>query len=423
MAQGSFILQQTRGSVGNIVVRRNEGKTILSAKPTSVKNPRTFAQAEVRMRMAAVTRFYSPLSQVLEQGLEGGTTMQSQSAFIKKNIEIMRDNSFGWPKEADFGPMPFRLSKGSIPSVGAYIDITSQNTTYVSLYGNPKINDPSGFYTIGDCAKFLKQLYSINSDTFQLTIIAVERRVIDNVIYYFPYYDRVQFDTTSQESISTYNSGRFWRFPGEYLPSGDEFNFLINFDCHGVGIILSYYNVAKQRWMRSTEYLSPSESFLANLKLESNYQKCVETFMDSSSITTPDGRVYLDGYEASSRSSESGGGADYDLTTFLPVIGGTQSTAHVTDVVYIDTDDNTLVGVTLSDGTSHIVSMGSRLISVYKKGVTSAGGHVDLTDEQFANAAVFLDAGSTSQQAGYNFYSYLSEQTGIPLAAFMTTQS
>ena len=56
------------GKVGNVIARIRQGRTILSIYQPNVHNPRTEAQVAQRTDFGLITKFLSPLSQILKYG-------------------------------------------------------------------------------------------------------------------------------------------------------------------------------------------------------------------------------------------------------------------------------------------------------------------------------------------------------------------
>ena len=426
MAKNSFLFGQTRGAVGNVVVRQQAGRTVVSAKPQQVSNPRTYAQAENRMRLAAVSKFYSPLSSVLEQAWQGKTTQQSQSAFSKKNIEIMQQNGYGWPKDADFGPMPFQLSKGSIPSVNATFDGSdvdpgepfADNLVYFfQLYKAPS---DGTINTVGDFSKLVKAAAGLSVDKFQLTFVLVAGQTQGNFVSYYPRFFRIECDTASTASPSSMLPSYAMIATTAYLAGDtDLFNLNFNFRLYGAAVILSYYDYAKKRWCRSTEFLASDPTFMANLALPETYDSCVRSFMDASSQAEATGRVYLDGASSDAPAYSGGdGGIDIDISTLPVNINGTvSSTLHITGAVYTTVGSYSVMAVTLSDNSTHALT-GGETLNTYGKAFTSGGTQVSLTQSQTA-AAVQMDIRT---EGGINLMQWASQEFGVPASLFMVVQ-
>lgn len=413
MAKNSFILGATRGAIGNIVVRRANGQTVISSKPTQVANPRTFAQAENRMRLAAVSKFYSPLSSYLEQGVQGKSTQASQSDFSSYNIRLMREQGLSVPKGADWFPLPLRLAKGSVAPVIAVS--TSWRQGAVTIFVDDGLGALSeDITTFGALARFFKTRHNIPVDKFQLTIVAAYSQPGASANFtYYPYVERVMLNTASTAGLS--KVGRF-----EFLTGGtgdDNYAFEVAgsgiYFCVGIALIISYYDGKK--WVRSTADLMVDPSIIAASQLA--YDANVATYMDSAESSDPDGRVYLDGY---TRRAGGGGGSDIDLSQFSYFYGTSATTAKA---VALTTAPLTVSGSTvqvlaleMSDMSVKVLTGGDRMSSAGKAFPAAGGSKVTLTSAQVGEAVSVSD--SSSQY--YNFYAWVAEQSGLPLSYFMT---
>lgn len=425
MAKNSFILGTTRGSVGNLVVRRTNGQTIISAKPASVSNPRTYAQAENRMRLAAVSKFYSPLAQVLEQGVQGKNTLDSQAEFSSFNIRLMREQGLGWPKQSEFGPMPFRLTKGSVPSVGAKVTASDiggdANDNHFTLpYALP--GDSSREYTtIGDFANYLQGALGLSVSRFQVTFVCVVGRQIveERTEVFEPRAFRVEVSTASTTPISSVLPA--WVPLVASVQGGDPgWTFNVSGHLLGAAVIISYYDGRK--WVRSTEYLHVCPDWLEVVR--ANYEQYVASFMDSAEVTDPDGRVYLDGYTRGASGGGGGGGEgyDYDPSIYKLQRGTGSSAATITQravaVVPVDLSGTQVVGLLLDDDSTAVLS-GNIQLNTYGKAFNYATkAQITLTSEQQATM-VWPARESVVDGDYYDFYAWVADELGWPITALI----
>lgn len=416
MAKNSFILGATRGAVGNIVVRRTNGQTVISSKPTTVSNPRTYAQAENRMRLAAVSKFYSPLSGYLEQGVQGKNTLGSQSDFSSYNIRLMRELGLSVAKGADWFPLPLRLSKGSVAPVvvGAAAGWTHTALAIVVDEGLGEATED--IVTVGALARFFKTRHNIPVSRFQLTIVAAYQQAVSDANYaYYPYVERVVLDTASTASL-----GQVGRVDFNLRTLEGDTSFAMSvagsaaYWCCGIALIISYYD--GRRWVRSTSDLLVDPAVISASRLA--YDANVATYMDSAESSDPDGRVYLDGYTR--RASGGGGGSDVDLSQFSYFYGDTATTAKAvgltTAPLTVSGSTVTVLALEMSDMSVKVLTGGDRMASAGKAFPAAGGAKASLTSAQVGEAVSVSD--SSSQY--YNFYAWVAEQSGLPLSYFMT---
>lgn len=404
MAKDSFILSQTRGGVGNLVVRRSNGKTIVSAKPTSVSNPRTYAQAEVRMRLATVSKFYSPLSGYLQQGVQGKNTQNSMSAFSSAAIALMKEQGLSAPKEAEWWPMPFRLSKGSVAPMP--FDATFVKGQIGTLDYPWSVT--SAISTVGDFARMIKQNCAILVDKFQLTIVAAYRQALASDRFaFYPYVHRVFLDVNSTSAISSLNNERITFFDTQ--EGETSFMSIIGTAAYwpvGVALIISYWD--GKQWVRSTSELQIAPDVLA--EFQANYDANVATFMDSAASTDPEGRVYLDGYTRRADGDEPG----IDWSQYTIEYNDQASTAKIVDVTTGTVGDAQVIFVTLDNDGPSLVLQGNDKMNTYGKAFRTDGGTKVTIPEGTNKISVTSDPGY------YDFYSAVADLFGLPVSYMFT---
>ena len=91
MAKGNMLLGQARGSVGDLVFSRSNGKQVIKSKAGEVKNPQTTAQLIQRIILNTVSQAYSKMQDICDHSFEGIANGQmSMSYFMQKNINLLR---------------------------------------------------------------------------------------------------------------------------------------------------------------------------------------------------------------------------------------------------------------------------------------------------------------------------------------------
>lgn len=115
MAKGNLFLGTAARSVGDVVMYRREGSQVSRVRVRKVANPRTDAQSLQRAAFSPVAKFFSPLAVVLERAFEGVSKSKSYSEFLKVNIKKARENGWLLPKGTGFFPLPYQLTKGTLP--------------------------------------------------------------------------------------------------------------------------------------------------------------------------------------------------------------------------------------------------------------------------------------------------------------------
>ena len=76
-----------RNRVGQVVYRNRGGVNIASARPASVKNPRTAAQMKQRMVFTTVQSAYKKMREIVDHSQEGVTYgAKTMASFMKMNL-------------------------------------------------------------------------------------------------------------------------------------------------------------------------------------------------------------------------------------------------------------------------------------------------------------------------------------------------
>lgn len=283
MAKNNIFLGTGAGSVGDVTMMRRMGKQVSRLRVRSIANPKTYGQARQRCYMAPIPKFYAPLAIALEKSWEGKNKSESYSAFLKKNVELARNNNWTLPKGTGFFPMPYRLSKGTLPSINAYI--TDVADAYFSIDGNFTLfADNDTFGNFSQCLINNKGLQ--NGD--QITIITVLK--VDEGIF-IPKYCRFYLDNSSEASVGSILS-QFGLGINYIDNSHVELQVSIPFfGLMGVAVIASRWE--NDQWRRSIESLDVAQDILAAIAGPGVEETNIATYMTSESANPSD--VYLNG--------------------------------------------------------------------------------------------------------------------------------
>lgn len=273
MATGNLFLGIARRKVGDVVLYRRNGQQVSRVRVRNIANPKSVGQALQRNYMAPISRFYSPLSAVLEKSWEGLNRSQSQSAFMSANLRIARENGFYVPKNAGFTPLPYQLSHGNIPPVSYSM---ADNVLSVYLGG---VSQP--MTTVGQLSQRFVDSGYLAGD--QITIIAV---LEDDPAVYRPTYSRFILDTGSESTIDS------------VIPLGcvAVMGNSLNVEGSDVPMVAGAVIVSRYRdsvWRRSRAFLSVDANILNNYLGDEAYQRAIESYRNGSSVNISD--VYLNG--------------------------------------------------------------------------------------------------------------------------------
>ena len=283
MAKNNIFLGTGAGSVGDVTMMRRMGKQVSRLRVRTIANPKTYGQARQRCYMAPIPKFYAPLAIALEKSWEGKNKSESYSAFIKKNVELARENNWTLPKGTGFFPMPYRLSKGTLPSINAQLVSGSPST--FGIPGN--FNNIDSDSTWGDFSSAMMTQRGLQ-DKDQLTFVFVIK--VDDGVY-IPKYIRMYLDTQSSANFSDTIQNY-----GIELEQGLlvrlEFNVVNPFSgLMGIAIIASRWE--NEMWRRSIESLDVAPEILAAISGAGVDETNIATYMPSSQANPSD--VYLNG--------------------------------------------------------------------------------------------------------------------------------
>jgi len=109
-----------RKRVGQVVYRNRGGVNIASARPASVKNPRTSAQMKQRMIFTTVQSAYKKMREIVDHSQEGVTYgAKTMASFMKINLVELGKNSaidaFNLKGNTNVvAPYPFKIAAGSL---------------------------------------------------------------------------------------------------------------------------------------------------------------------------------------------------------------------------------------------------------------------------------------------------------------------
>lgn len=331
MAKNNLFLGTASGKVGDVVIYQRDGKQIARKYVSEVANPKTVGQCTQRNYLAPVMRFYSPLAGVLERSFEGLNKAKSTQRFNSLNVKLARSKGYYLPKGAEFFPLPYQLSRGTLQPLTTNVNETS-NGRFELLLNAAVMPTDANDYTIAYLSKILVQMGYKEGD--QLTIILIAKSEAGD---YYPLWMRFNL------SLADYT--KLWQINnqiGAITSSANPpvLNFTVSestASCVAGAAIISRYEGGV--WRRSTQYLSVSDSVLSEITGSAAYKEAIDSYGTGNSINISE--VYLNG---GTTSATSGNAAD-----------GTLLATRMGNVVraFGITDGND-TGVTDTDGVRHI---------------------------------------------------------------------
>lgn len=184
MAKSKSFFGLRTGSTKNFTFAINAGKQITKERVESVKNPRTEAQMRQRMLMTTIGAGYKFMKSICDHSFEGKTAGQAcMSEFMRLNLLKFKadaaDNSmaraFNAYQDADFNPIPYIVSKGSLEPVP--YNVTDQRAVVVSVTAPAEIKTAEDVYNA---------LGIQTGDLLTFCYTYGEANITDGVYYYTP---------------------------------------------------------------------------------------------------------------------------------------------------------------------------------------------------------------------------------------------
>ena len=157
MATGNLFQGLAKGSVGDVVFYRNNGKQVSRVRNRQVKNPQTGAQMAQRCVMSAVSKAYSKMKYICDHSFEGVSYgARSMAMFMKLNADRARQSAISgtatesWVcKGHNVAPvLPLQVSSGSLASRKgsfsfaneAHGDVTDSGVLFNSAFPADDVN-------------------------------------------------------------------------------------------------------------------------------------------------------------------------------------------------------------------------------------------------------------------------------------------
>lgn len=285
MATGNFILNGSRKKIGSIVTYRRLGKQIVRAAAGSVSNPRTAAQAQQRALFAPAAKFYSPLATCLERSFEGKNKAQSTAAFLKRAITDC--GRFGWflAKGQGFFPLPFMLSKGTLPPVKYTF---AEHTAALILDYTADMSE-ADLITIGGLSRVFMDLGYKKGD--QITIIGVFSHSTGDDLgaEFWPTY--TSFILNPNSTLEPNWRGCWFSFETD---TGIILESSTNATLVAAGIIVSRFE--HRRWKRSTQRLACNQYIMNFVNDATQMNDAITSYMNP--VNAAESNIYLNRSQA-----------------------------------------------------------------------------------------------------------------------------
>ena len=298
-----------RKRVGQVVYRNRGGVNIASARPASVKNPRTSAQMKQRMVFTTVQSAYKKMREIVDHSQEGVTYgAKTMASFMKINLVELGKNyangTFNLKGNTNVvAPYPFKIATGSL-DFDQKITSIAENAVFTSFSPGSATLDTLTY------AQLLKILGVKKGDQLTFILVAGNYNKVINDNGYEQFSDgyfhpiRVVFNLTADDSALAFTadgvlsdaicdqekSSFFYHDLKFGLAPNSKYIFFTNsafgkytegagWLCYGAAIILS--RMVGSSWARSNSNLfvidipeqtwSPAESVLESYNPASNY--------------------------------------------------------------------------------------------------------------------------------------------------------
>lgn len=268
MAKGNLILGTGSGSIGDVTMMRRNGAEVARIRLRKIKNPKSQGQAEQRMYMAPILKFYSPLAGVLETSFEGLNKADSYAKFISINSNLARANQWAVKKGSGFTPLPYQVAGGTLPQ-----PFVSENNGTLFLLVNGVTTETA---TIGALSTALISAYDLQNGD-QVTVVGA---VLDGNQFFKKAF-RFFIDETSEERISDY---------GLQIAADTELS--VVGILAGVAFIFSRWE--NNAWRRSNSFMVCTESYMTQHTGNNNLTEAIASYMKGAG-QTPVSDVYLNG--------------------------------------------------------------------------------------------------------------------------------
>lgn len=275
MAKGNILLGTSTGSIGDVTLSRRNGRQVQRVRVRTIANPKSEAQGAQRMRMAAITRFYSPLATCLEKAFENKNRSESYSKYLSINAKKAAADNFAVPKDGGLAPIPVQISAGTLP------------TPVVAPAGNDDgfaltVKAATAPTTFGTLSKAIIDQYGLQNGD-QVTFVAVFAE--DDKGNYSVEYHRIFLDSGSTADLSSLSVGRLTLTGAvNALTIADS-----NDQLAAIGVVYSRWQGGK--WRRSNSVMVCRS---ADFYGDAAYHQYIDGWT-AAVANAPAGAVYLDG--------------------------------------------------------------------------------------------------------------------------------
>lgn len=281
MAKSSSFFGLRRGSTKSLTFQVVDGKQVTKDRVTFVKNPRTYAQATQRSKMAAVADAYRALSTICDHSFESVPYgPASRREFMSLNlarpikpepkgfvlpIGIGLQVSKGTLEQ--FNVLDFKLFPSRSGATGSYPLDAAWVNLVLAQSPNLQAGDELTFVT---CALDGINFVDVNGASLPNVKYAVASIVLDPTS-----------EINSKWSYDTTKS-RFVHSSGITIEVGDTSIDVADAQVIASGVVVSRY--ADGKWRRSTCILNEMGDMAASGYTDAYFDACIASYMDAPSV-------------------------------------------------------------------------------------------------------------------------------------------
>lgn len=269
-----------KGKVGNNVFYKitnsnNAQKQGIRERVIEVSNPKTYYQANQRMKLLPAQRIAGALKEIVERGQQGVKYgALSRNEFLSRALSMKSGFPFMQKSDPNVIPGEYQLTKGTLPEiVCAY---RSENEDFeTSLAMSQDYNT-----TVGSFSQIILQDNSFLQEGDQLTVVAFSRASTDGAKIIMSGYKSVILDTTSTEELDNLLIGVLFGY------GGSNGKLVISNDDHTIiaaAIIISRANGANG-FLRSNATLAVNKTDSAIAKYFANKNDALQSYAGDNTI-------------------------------------------------------------------------------------------------------------------------------------------
>lgn len=200
LIKGFNVINNLKGKIGNIVVQKGVyGESVVRAYTSEVKNPKTIAQSNQRMKAAPTQYARRAMKEIIDHSFEGiAYGQKSLNHFVSL---AMKGNAAPAQHKGDmrFIPGKYEMSAGSLAPISSEWDGTSSFVSNLVIGENK-----TGSSSPTTIALLSQYLLAENSQLMQgdnITVCWVTEQEVNGKSYYTFHFNRMTLDPTNTSGV------------------------------------------------------------------------------------------------------------------------------------------------------------------------------------------------------------------------------